>query len=59
MRMTRDEGLILASMRFAECDLPAAEETLTALLGNHCVGEPLSAAVVLGRTVMEEERKLA
>jgi len=59
MRMTDDEGLILASVHLARSDIRAAERALTALLHTRNVGEPLSAAVVLGRSVAEETRKLA
>lgn len=59
MRMTRDEGLILAALNLAGSDLAAANQTLTSLLGNCCVGEPLSAAVLLSRTLEENARKRA
>ena len=59
MRMTCDEGLVLAALQFAGSDLPAAEQALTTLLGNCCAGEALSAAAILGRTLDENRRKLA
>jgi hypothetical protein len=57
MRMTRDEGLIIGALTLAGSDLAAADQKLTSLLGNCCVGEPLSAAVMLRRTLEENARK--
>ncbi len=59
MRMTRDEGLIIAALSLAGSDLAAADQMLTSLLGNCCVGEPLSAAVLLSRVLKENTRKRA
>lgn len=56
MRMTKDEGLIIAALSLAGSDLAAADHTLTSLLGDCCVGEPLSAAALLNRALKESAR---
>lgn len=53
MRMTRDEGLIIGALTLAGSDLAAANQTLTSLLGDRCVSEPLSAAALLSRALTE------
>jgi len=59
MRMTEDEGRIIAALRLAGSDMEAAEEALVVLSRNPCVGEPLSAAAVFSRAVEEIGAKLS
>lgn len=52
-RMTRDEGLIIGTLRFAATDLAAAEDSLAELAQSPQVSEPLSAAAVFARVTAE------
>ncbi len=58
MRMTLDEGKVLEALRLGAGDAELCGQTLTAITGNTSIGEPLSAAVVLGRALAETGQPL-
>jgi hypothetical protein len=51
MRMTEDEGLMMEALMLAHGDRDGAEQALVHLARSPGIGEPLSVACMLGRTL--------